>query len=325
VRTVDAASSNINTPNTPSDFLSRHYFLSENGVGGTYAYNLTLRYNAAGDVNGTEGSIRLSRYNGAGWTNYLSTVTSPNIAATALNQASFALNGAELSGRGGSTYLWNATTGTANWQTAASWTPARSVPVFDDVLIFSNGGSSIADNVPAQTIGQLIMSSNTAVTLIPTAANNTLTLVGGSGNDLSIPSGCTMTVGQASGNSLSLVYSGTGHAASIAGTYTIPVNTTNIHTYAATNSVTTVSGTLNNGGTVTSTALNLFFGADPTVPSTRRLLKLKPKLFLQFNSIQMYKKSPQNWFAGKQQTALKLAEKLDQFFVKRNKINFQRV
>src|SRR5689334_1683836 len=77
------------------------------------------------------------------------------------------------------TYTWNQT-GTASYATAANWTPTRTTPAVDDVLVFNNGATTTVTGVGTQTIGQLLVSGNTTVTLQPTAgAAQTLTLGGG--------------------------------------------------------------------------------------------------------------------------------------------------
>jgi autotransporter-associated beta strand protein len=152
-------------------------------------------------------------------------------------------------------YTWNATTGSANWQTPASWTPARNTPSSTDVLNFTNGGSSVATNIPTETVAQFIVSNNTAITLQPAAAGNTLSLQGGLGGDLSVALGSTLVIGDGA-NSIAFNYSGTGHTASIAGTLTVS-NSSTANNYNTTNAVTTISGTLNNGGSITAPAAQL--------------------------------------------------------------------
>jgi len=49
--------------------------------------------------------------------------------------------------------------------TAANWTPARNTAAPDDILIFDNGASIAVTDVPTQTIGQLLVSGNSIVTL----------------------------------------------------------------------------------------------------------------------------------------------------------------
>ena len=80
------------------------------------------------------------------------------------------------------TYTWNAT-GSASWATAANWTPARSSLAPGDVLVFNGGSAVTATDVPTETIGQLLISSSSSVTLQSTVTS-TLTIIGGSGADL---------------------------------------------------------------------------------------------------------------------------------------------
>src|SRR5437763_11499475 len=71
------------------------------------------------------------------------------------------------------TYTWNQT-GTASWATSTNWTPTRTTPATNDVLVFNNGATTTANAIPAgQTIGQLQISANTAVTLQPAATATT--------------------------------------------------------------------------------------------------------------------------------------------------------
>jgi hypothetical protein len=101
----------------------------------------------------------------------------------------------------------------------------------------------------------MLFSNSTALILQAGTSGNTLSIQGEVGTDLNIPAGSAVTIGNGA-NALSLNYSGTGHVASIAGTLSISNGNTS-NTYNAGNSTTTVSGTLNNGGVVTSTAANL--------------------------------------------------------------------
>jgi hypothetical protein len=87
------------------------------------------------------------------------------------------------------TYTWNGAT--SDWTIATNWTPARTLPWNSDILQFPIGGT--VQNVPTQTIGQLVLSSGATLTLKAGAANNTLTIAGGSGTDLVVPAGCSLT------------------------------------------------------------------------------------------------------------------------------------
>jgi hypothetical protein len=62
-------------------------------------------------------------------------------------------------------YTWNQT-GTGAWTTATNWTPTRTAPATNDILLFDNGAAStIASGVPNQTVGRILVSNNTNITL----------------------------------------------------------------------------------------------------------------------------------------------------------------
>ena len=109
-------------------------------------------------------------------------------------------------------YTWNAT-GSAAFGTATNWTPTRSTPATDDILIFDNGATTTATGVPTQTIGQLRVLNNTSVLLQPSAAV-TLTVAGLVGTDLSIAAGATLRMTAASALTLAL---GAGVTGTVAG------------------------------------------------------------------------------------------------------------
>jgi hypothetical protein len=105
-------------------------------------------------------------------------------------------------------YTWNQT-GTASWSTSTNWTPTRTVPAANDVLMFNNGATTVATNVPTQTIGQLLVSANTNVTL-QAAAAITLTIQGAGGADLSVAGGSTLQLTMANALTLALGSGATG-------------------------------------------------------------------------------------------------------------------
>ncbi|MDQ3907679.1 MAG: hypothetical protein M3268_04975, partial [Acidobacteriota bacterium] len=91
--------------------------------------------------------------------------------------------------RAATTYTWNQT-GAGDWQVSTNWTPARTLPAADDVLVFNNGATTTVTNVPtATTVGQLSVSGNTKVTLQAAAGGSVLSVGGGAGTDLSVASG----------------------------------------------------------------------------------------------------------------------------------------
>ena len=111
-------------------------------------------------------------------------------------------------------YTWNQT-GTATWSTATNWTPTRTAPATNDVLVFNNGAvTAIASGVPTQTVGQILVSGNTNITLQAVAAS-TLTIAGGASTDLSVAAGSTLQLTGANAVTLAI---GTGATGSISGT-----------------------------------------------------------------------------------------------------------
>jgi hypothetical protein len=269
VRAISGTHPQMNNPTVPPNYTANRYWETSLSTStGTYTY--TAQYNfVAGDANGTLGSIKLSRWNGAAWTEDASSSTAgTTISSGTLTETTGSLAAtAQWTGRnapaGPSTYAWNATSGSADWTVAASWTPARNTPDPGDVLTFPNGGSSTATNVPTETVARLVMSNNTAIILQAGASGNVLSVDGGTGTDLDIPAGSAMTIGNGA-NALSLNFNNTGNVATLAGTLTVSnANTSN--SYDATNSVSTVSGTFNNGGVVsTASAADLVFNSGST-------------------------------------------------------------
>ncbi|MFB3896491.1 MAG: hypothetical protein ACE14V_09340 [bacterium] len=55
-------------------------------------------------------------------------------------------------------YTWSVSSG--DWGTATNWTPNRTTPATDDILIFSGMSEVTATAMPTETIGQLIVTSN---------------------------------------------------------------------------------------------------------------------------------------------------------------------
>lgn len=111
-------------------------------------------------------------------------------------------------------YTW-IPTGTAAWTTATNWSPTRTIPAPNDVLVFDNGAvTAIASGVPTQTVGRIVVSNNTNITL-QTAAAAILTIAGDAGADLSVAAGSTLQVTGATTITLAL---GSGATGAIAGT-----------------------------------------------------------------------------------------------------------
>ena len=142
---------------------------------------------------------------------------------------------------GQTTYTW-AGGATASWALAGSWSPSRTTPAANDIIVFSSGTTVTPTAIPAQTIGQLSVSSSTIVNL-QSAAANILTIGGGTGTDLSVASGCQLNFNGATALTISL---STGATGSISGNMTTSASAGSAHQLLAAD----VSGiTFNSGAT----------------------------------------------------------------------------
>jgi hypothetical protein len=110
-------------------------------------------------------------------------------------------------------YTWNQT-GTGAWSTASNWTPVRTIPASNDVLLFNNGATTTATGVVTQTVGQLLVSGNTSVTLQASGAI-TLGIGGSAGVDLSVGAGSTL---QVTGSNAIAIAIGSGASGDVFGT-----------------------------------------------------------------------------------------------------------
>ncbi|HPS65587.1 MAG TPA: hypothetical protein PK447_08435, partial [Ignavibacteria bacterium] len=155
------------------------------------------------------------------------------------------------------TKTWTGNSG-SNWSSAGNWNPAG-VPGADDDIVISTTVTIIMDFVSTATINSFTINNNATVTLSSSGTTRNL-IIDNTGS--SITTGSTLVI---LGSSVTQVYtisfSGTGETVSIYGT----LNLKTFSIYNATNSTTTVSGTItNDGGTVTATPENLKFNSGST-------------------------------------------------------------
>ncbi len=144
----------------------------------------------------TEYCFKIFAYNGTGTNiNYKTDGTVPQVSATTLAPA---IN----------TYTWIAA-GSGSWVVASNWNPERTTPQTTDIMQFNGGGTPTVTAVPAQTIGRLLVTNNTEVTLQAGAAN-TLTVAGGTGTDLEVEAGSRLTVSGSNALQISLSAGATG-------------------------------------------------------------------------------------------------------------------
>ncbi|HEY2328677.1 MAG TPA: hypothetical protein VGI63_02555, partial [Verrucomicrobiae bacterium] len=97
------------------------------------------------------------------------------------------------------TYTWSVIAGSNDWNVAANWTPNRTNPTTNDVLLFNQGGSSTATNMPTQTIGKLQVSSSTILILQPTNGLNILTIGEPADDALTVAGGSQLNISGSAG------------------------------------------------------------------------------------------------------------------------------
>ncbi|HTD93680.1 MAG TPA: hypothetical protein VK644_07710, partial [Chitinophagaceae bacterium] len=158
------------------------------------------------------------------------------------------------------TYTWNKPAGGA-WNTTTNWTPTRSAPGTNDVLIISTGTSMTITSFPAagQTIGKLSIINNLAnnTDVILTGSTGTLTINGGTGTDLTIDAGSALHY---SGN-ITIGGSATG---SISGLLEVaPGRTLDVNNGTG-NATVNATGVIQNSGTVNGSTGGLVFSSGAT-------------------------------------------------------------
>lgn len=149
-----------------------------------------------------------------------------------------------------------------NWNTAANWSLNLVPTAAHDVVININAAINVDANA---TINSLTISGSATVSLTSSGGGRTIT-IDNTGSTVALGSTLTLQGSNGSGTrSMSILYTGTGQTMSIAGTL-ILTNVGEGTIYNATNSITTVTGTIRNddpsngtNGVITSTAANLNF------------------------------------------------------------------
>lgn len=235
------------------NYLTRYYSFTESGTRIDAQYSLKLSY-PAGDIVGLNSLTKLYRYNGT-TPNVFPAATPGTTDVTAnglfLSSNPLANQDFTLSAAPVQTYVWKGG-GFADYTLAANWQPARTTPDATDILEFdgtnidgvNTSGPVMVLNLPAsQTIGRLVLKNNAAVTIQAAAGSSSLTVNGGIGDDLDIPSGSSLTVG---GSSTMTFRYGASTTANIAGSFILGSPSADI-AYNGTGAVTTVGGSFTNG------------------------------------------------------------------------------
>jgi len=154
---------------TPADdttyFASAGFgFGTQIGTGNFVVFRGTGNTVTVGNLaSATQYSFAVFEYNGSAGTEAYNT-TSP---ATVSQQTPIA------------TYTWKG--GTGSFAINTNWTPARTTPATSDILQFNDGTTETASGVTTQTLGKLLISNSTQVTLQAAASSQVLTIGGGAG------------------------------------------------------------------------------------------------------------------------------------------------
>ena len=154
------------------------------------------------------------------------------------------------------TKTWGGGTGTGkDWTSGSNW--GGSAPSTNDDIMFNTAGTITFSTMPSSVTYHSLTISQGTVTLAH-SSSMTMTLGGNAGTDLTIASGASLTLG--TNVSLTLASSAT---ADISGALTI--NSSRTYNTDGTSVVTTVTGTIVNSGTVSSTtASKLLFQGGST-------------------------------------------------------------
>ena len=106
------------------------------------------------------------------------------------------------------TYTWNVSSG--NWSAASSWTPARTVAVPGDILVFDGAVKLVStvtvDFSTPQTVGRLRIINNASVTFTGSTAARSVTIgvTGAAAPQFEVSAGSTLTVNGTSPVTLSM-------------------------------------------------------------------------------------------------------------------------
>ncbi|MEC4049480.1 T9SS sorting signal type C domain-containing protein [Flavobacterium sp. SUN046] len=148
----------------------------------------------------------------------------------------------------GPTYTWTGATSTA-FGTTTNWTPTRSSAGVYDNLVFNNGLTNSVTAVPTQTIGAILVSSNTIVNLNATAGVTLTINNGASGADLSVAAGSQLNESITVGAFPITIALATGATGSISGSMTF--SSASASTASTLTAVDASGITFNNGSSFT--------------------------------------------------------------------------
>lgn len=262
---------------TSNNYISRYWNMSDNlNGGGSYQYTGTFTYStiATSDLVGTHANASINWWNGSNWNAITSGGAAPSYTISGQSQLTAPLGGASPIAYTGrinppQIYVWQPTTGVHDWNEPTKWLPNRFSPQVTDILKFTSGGTSTANNVPSQTISQFEVSGNTNISWVSSTGGISALNVNGPTltDNILIDNGSTLQLSSGGNSSVNLsMITTASQRANISGTFITNTNTSNNNTLT-TNGVASNLFTVyptgvvqNNGGTYTSTAATFVFG-----------------------------------------------------------------
>ncbi len=195
VRTISGISPNMNTPNTPPDYITRYWVTTLDNTSGTYSYRFdALAYQSPAQVVGTEANINVSYFNGTGWVDATTTSQNPLISGSLYNQTTAPLNTGHFSGRNSSAlYTWTGVTSNS-WDETTNWSPAGFPSATDRILVDNSSTNPLVIS-DAKTISTATFEGTGVVTVTGTGSlqATTFTLQGTAILNLQSGSGLTLT------------------------------------------------------------------------------------------------------------------------------------
>ncbi|HEV8481405.1 MAG TPA: hypothetical protein VGR66_11480, partial [Candidatus Eisenbacteria bacterium] len=112
------------------------------------------------------------------------------------------------------TYTWTGASPGHVFTDPTSWSPARSSPRTDDILVFPALGESLVSGIGNQTVAQVVIASGGVYRFSSASPGTvTLTIAGDAGTDFDIDSGAVLTVTGSNAVQISLANLATGRIA----------------------------------------------------------------------------------------------------------------
>jgi len=118
---------------------------------------------------------------------------------------------------GQTTYTWSGG-GSGSWNTASNWTPTRTSPAVNDIIVFNTSAVVTLDYTSPQTIGQLQITGNSYVVFTQSAVHTLNIGAGLAGDDFTIDAGSALVDSASTAVTTAVL---TGNTGSISGMFRV--------------------------------------------------------------------------------------------------------